>query len=320
MNDYRLECQMKDVPIGFVNALRRILLHEIPVVHITHVDIVENNTNLTNEMLRHRMEQLPVNVTPEEKAMIRDTTIELRYLPAPEAREITTDDFGISGGERKDVLLKDRDLGTPLFFMNLNPNQSIHIKARLGLAFRMDQFSIPHVSVSTFMNHIDETVMKLDRDTYIAEAGDDKVAQQEAAKQFDNFYYQRSYSRDEKTGRPNWFDFTVESIGVLKAKPLLQRAASILRIKVQEFANAPVESENDGWYYVEMEEESFTIGQLVQEILYHEDLVDYVSRDIGHPLQPKLTVRFHSKTNEKDVMEGFRKKALALCENVLTTL
>lgn len=320
MNGFRLECEFKEVPIGFVNGLRRILLHEIPVVHITHVDILENNTNLTNEMLRHRVEQLPINVAPEEKATIRDTTIELRYLPAPEAREITTDDFVIGGSERKDILLKDRDLGTPLFFMNLNPNQSIHIKARLGILTKMDQYSIPHVSVSTFMNHIDEDVRKADRDAYIAQAGDNKEAEDEAAKQFDNFYYQRSYSRDEKTGRPNWFDFTVESIGVLKAKDLLRRAAEVLRNKVQEFANAPVETEDGGWYHVEMEEESFTIGQLVQEVLYHEDLVDYVSRDIGHPLQPKLTVRFHSKTNEKDVMEGFRKKALALCENVLTTV
>lgn len=319
MNGYRLECEFKDVPIAFVNALRRILLHEMKVVIVRNVEIVENNTNLTNEMIKHRVEQIPVNVQPEDISTIRDTRLELRFLPSPDAREITSDDFVVTGSERKDILLRDRDLNEPLYFMRLNPNQSLHIRASLGIVERMEQESLPQVSVSTFMNHIDEAQRLEDREKFIAEAGDNIEAEKEAARLFDNFYYQRSYSRDEN-GRPNWFDFTIESIGVVKARDLLHQAVDILKNKINEFANAPVLNEEPNWYRIEMENETFTIGQLVQEVMYNENLVESISRDIGHPLQPKLVVRFNTTLSSKEAIDGFRKKALALCDNVLQTL
>lgn len=319
VSGYRLDCQFKDVPIAFVNALRRILLHEMKVVVIRNVEIVENNTNMTNEMIKHRVEQIPVNVHPDDVSTIRDTQIELRFLPSPEAREITSDEFVITGADRKDILLRDRDLNEPLYFMRLNPNQSIHIKASLGIVERMDQESLPQVSISTFMNHIVEEQRIADRQKFVAEAGDSIEAEKEAERIFDNFYYQRSYSRDEH-GRPNWFDFTVESIGVLKPKELLKQAVEVLKGKVNEFANAPVLNEEPNWYRIEMENESFTIGQLVQEIMYNENLVESISRDIGHPLQPKLVVRFNTSMPSKEAIAGFSKKALALCDNVLQTL
>jgi len=319
MKGYRLDCEFKDVPIAFVNALRRILLHEMKVVVIRNVEIIENNTNMTNEMIKHRVEQIPVNVQPDDISTIRDTRLELQFLPSAESREITTDDFVVTGSERKDILLRDRDLNELLYFMKLNPNYSIHLKASLGIVERMDQESLPQVSISTFMNHIDEAKRLEDREKFIAEAGDNIEAEKEAARLFDNFYYQRSYSRDEQ-GRPNWFDFTIESIGVVKAKDLLHQAVDILKNKINEFANAPVLNEEPNWYRVEMENETFTIGQLVQEVMYNENLVESISRDIGHPLQPKLVVRFNTTLPSKEAVDGFRKKALALCDNVLQTL
>lgn len=319
LNGYRLTCEFKDVPIAFVNALRRILLHELKVVVLRDVEIIDNNTNMPNEMIKHRVEQLPVNVAPEETTTIRDARIELRALPAPSVRELTTEDFVVSGGERKDILLKDRDLDTHLFFMKLLPNQSLHIKANLGIANVMVNEALPHVSVSTFMNHIDEEQVKIDRQTFIAEAGDNIEAEKEAARLFDNFYYQRSYSRDEH-GRPNWFDFTIESIGVLKAKDLLRRAIEVLQEKIHVFSNAPVLTEQPNQYLVEIENETFTLGQLVQEIMYENPDVQSISRDIGHPLQPILRIRFQTSAPSKDAVEEFRKKALAMCDNVLKTL
>ena len=80
INGYRLTGELKDVPVAFVNALRRIMLSEIPTVVIQNVEILENNTNMTHEMLKHRVEMLPVNVRASETNVIRDTRLELRYL------------------------------------------------------------------------------------------------------------------------------------------------------------------------------------------------------------------------------------------------
>lgn len=306
LNKMRLDGELKNVPIGFVNALRRIMLADIPGVVVSNIEILDNNTQLTHEMLRHRIEMLPVNVRPEEAAVIRDTKIELKLLPSTDVREITTDDFVITG-PRGDVLLKDRDLGDDLYFMTLKANESIHIKATLAIETR----GMSHVCISTFKNHIDPEQAKTDRGLYIDNGGDPRV--------FDNFLIQRSYAKDED-GRPYWFDLTVESVGVLEAKDILRRAVEILQAKIQEWVKTPVQREEQGWFRMESEGETFTIGQLAQEMMYKGGLVEFVSRDVGHPLVPKLVVRFNTKYQPDQVVDRFKTQALALCESILKSV
>ena len=316
LDSFRLDGELKNVPVAFVNALRRILLAELPVVVVSNVRILENTTTMTHEMLKHRVEMLPVNVRPEEAGVIRDTKITLRFLPSPEAREVTTDDFAIAG-PAPNVLLKDRDMNTPLFFLALKPNESVHVEATLAIA----PTGMSHVCVSTFRNHIDPDIAKMDRDTMIARAGDDPIAQREAAQLFDAFHYQRSFSRDKDTGRPNWFDFTVESIGAIQAKDLVKRACEVLKSKIEEWVKTPIQRESEGYYRMETEGETFTLGQLLQEVIYLGGLADFVSRDIGHPLAPKLVIRFRTKTVQPEaVVDRAKTEALALCENVLKSV
>jgi DNA-directed RNA polymerase subunit L len=76
--------------------------------------------------------------------------------------------------------------------------------------------------------------------------------------------------------------------------------------------------EGDGWYRLETDNETYTLGQLLQEVMYTGGLVEFVSRDIGHPLTPKLILRFKTKTVQPEaVVERAKAEASALCENVL---
>jgi len=315
MNGYRLDAELKNVPVAFVNGLRRILLSEIPTVVVSNIQILENTTSMTHEMIRHRVEMLPVNVRADEVAVIRDTQLELRTAAEKEPREVTTDDFA-AVGPRGDILLKDRDLDTPLLFIYLKPGESIHIKATLSvLATKGSQ-----VCVSTFKNHIDPDVAKIDRDTFVSQAGDDPVAQREAAQLFDSFHIQRSFHRN-KEGRPDWFDLTVESIGISPAVDLLKKAVEVYQEKINEFAKIPVLREEEGWFRMEVPGESHTLGALVQEVLYLSQLTEFVSADIGHPLVPMLVIRFNTETSTPEaVVDYFHKQASSLCENVLKSV
>ena len=315
LNGYRLDAELKTVPISFVNGLRRILLSEIPTVVVSNIQILENTTSMTHEMIRHRVEMLPVNVRADEVAVIRDTQLELRTAAEKEPREVTTDDFA-AVGPRGDILLKDRDLDTPLLFIYLKPGESIHIKATLSvLATKGSQ-----VCVSTFKNHIDPDVAKIDRDTFVSQAGDDPVAQREAAQLFDSFHIQRSFHRN-KEGRPDWFDLTVESIGISPAVDLLKKAVEVYQEKINEFAKIPVLREEEGWFRMEVPGESHTLGALVQEVLYLSQLTEFISADIGHPLVPMLVIRFNTETSTPEaVVDYFHKQASSLCENVLKSV
>jgi DNA-directed RNA polymerase subunit L len=315
MNGYRLDAELKNVPVAFVNGLRRILLSEIPTVVVSNIQILENTTSMTHEMIRHRVEMLPVNVRADEVAVIRDTQLELRTAAEKEPREVTSDDFA-AVGPRGDILLRDRDLETPLLFIQLKPGETLHIKATLSvLATKSSQ-----VCVSTFKNHIDPDRAKIDRDTFVAQAGDDPVTQREAAQTFDSFHIQRSFHRN-KEGRPDWFDLALESIGVSPAMDLLKKAVEVYQEKINEFAKIPVLREEEGWYRMEVPGETHTLGALIHEIVYLSQLTEFVSADIGHPLVPMLVIRFNTKTSTPEaVVEYFQKQASSLCENVLKSV
>ena len=304
LNGFRLDCELKGVPVAFVNAIRRITLAELPIVVLTNVDILENTTSLTHEMLRHRVEMMPVNVKPDEVGVIRDTRLELKTGATDTPVEVTTDDVTVFG-PRKEILLKDRDLQTPGFFLRLAPGQTLSFKASLGLG------SGSHVCVSTFRNHCDPEKLKTVRRDWEVSGKD--------VREFDNFYFQKFYERDEND-RPYWFDLAIESVGVLPAKDLLTLAVQVLKDKLVEFLKQPVQREEPGWYRIEVENETYTLGQLVQDLLYRDKNVDFVSRDIGHPLQPKLVIRFSTKQQPEKVLETFKREALELCENVLRSV
>jgi DNA-directed RNA polymerase subunit L len=319
-NGYRLDTEFKNVPVAFVNGLRRILLSEIPTVVIRDVQILDNSTKMIHEMLKHRVEMLPINVRPEESIVIRDTKIELRYLPpaTPDltrktAVDITSDDFAIDG-PRPNIILKDRDLGNPLYFMRLQPTESIHVKASLAVETK----GTSQVCVATFKNHVDEKLAELYKERFVGSAGDDESERAMLAKIFDNYEIQRSYARDDE-GRPYWFDFALESIGVTPAKDLLKQAATIFKKKIETWCENPIQREEGDWYSIETEEEGHTIGALAQILIYNQK-VNYVSYRIVHPLLPKMIVRFSTKIAPEKVIEKFKTEAVALCESILKSV
>ena len=58
--------KLKDSNPAFANALRRILLMEIPVLAIDEVIILENTTPLYDEIIAHRLGLLPISTPPGE--------------------------------------------------------------------------------------------------------------------------------------------------------------------------------------------------------------------------------------------------------------
>jgi len=293
---YELTCEYKNFPVTFVNGIRRMLLSGVPTVVIKDVQILENTTQLPHEMMKHRVEMLPVNVSPEDASTIRDTTIELRMTAekgTDKVLTITTDDFKVESNRSK-VLMRDRDYDTPILFLRLRPSESVHIKARLGI----DTQSITQVMLATSMWHVDEEVAKEERKKYVEAGGDPAV--------FDNFQVQRYYSKDETSGRPNWVDMKVESVGVLPAKDVLRYAVSALRRRLEMYMKEALENiareKEQGSYSITLEQGGHTLGCLLQEVLYNDANVDFVGYDIPHPLRNTMVLRIHTKGSPEKIL------------------
>jgi len=293
---FELSCEFRNFPVTFVNAIRRTVLSGVPTVVIQDVQILDNTTQLPHEMMKHRVEMLPVNVSPDDASTIRDSKIELRILPDKESdkvRVITTDDFVVESNRGK-ILMKDRDFDKPILFLRVRPGESVHLKARLGI----DSKNASQVCGCSTKWHIDAERAKEDRKVYIEKGGDPQA--------FDNFYIQQSYSRNEKN-RPDWIDMFIESVGVLSAKDILKYAVGILQTQLENYMKEAMEKINRekevGSYNISIEHGGHTIGALLQEVMYSDENVDFVGYDIPHPLRNLMVLRFHTKKNPESVLK-----------------
>lgn len=305
---YELSCEFRNYPVTFVNAIRRICLSSIPTVVIRDVQILENTSQMPHEMLKHRVEMLPVNVKPDDASAVRDAKIELRILrdKRDKSLEVTTDDFTVESN-RGNILMKDRDFDTPILFLRLRSEEGIHIKARLAV----ESEGVSQVCVSTTQWHVDPDRVKEDREKYIAAGGDPRV--------FDSFEIQKSFSRDER-GRPNWIDLKLESVGVLTGKEILKYAVGILRNKVQSYMKEALEQiareKEEGSYSISVEQGGHTIGALLQEVIYADLNVDFVSYDIPHPLRNTMVLRFHTKKTPESILKAANEMLEEYCKLV----
>jgi DNA-directed RNA polymerase subunit L len=307
LNDGRdLTAELVHFPVGFVNAIRRILLSGIPTVVIRDVQILDNTTQMPHEMLRHRMEMLPVNVTPDESGVIKDAKIELRMPVIKEAKIVTTEDFTIESG-REGILMKDPEFGTPCLFLKVRAGESIHMTGRLAV----ESEGVSQVETATTSWHVDPDMAKDQRKKYIQDHPEDK----DADRYFDNFLIQRCYSRDDR-GRPNWFNLQIKSVGVLKARELLRLAVQILKKRVDEYVTLALKNikheKDDGTFSVSLDIGGHTIGVLMQEVIYADE-VQFVSYDIPHPLKPEMVLRFNTKKAPEKVLETARKTIEEYC-------
>uniref|UniRef100_A0A6C0JNQ7 DNA-directed RNA polymerase RpoA/D/Rpb3-type domain-containing protein n=1 Tax=viral metagenome TaxID=1070528 RepID=A0A6C0JNQ7_9ZZZZ len=287
---FELDCELMNFPVSFCNGLRRVLLGSIPTVVVRDVKILENTTQLPHEMLKHRIEMLPIRVMTTDSTTIKDGKLTLN-IEAAEARNVTTDDFVTTPAN---LIMKDRDLNTPLLFLKMRKGEAVNIEGRLALEH--DQVS--QVCTATTGWHIDSEMAKEARKAYQESGNDVRV--------FDNSLVQRYYSRNEK-GRPNWIDLHVESVGVLKSKDILVMAIAILHKQVDEYVKEAldnIQTESDeGTYSVSVERGGHTIGYLMQEVIYGDANVNFVSYDIPHPLKKTMILRFNTTKKPDSILK-----------------
>jgi DNA-directed RNA polymerase subunit L len=306
---YELACELLEFPVTFVNAIRRICLASIPTVVIRDVQILENTSQMPHEMLKHRVEMLPVNVKPDDSSAIRDAKIEVRILRDNRegVLEVTTDDFVVESN-RGNILMKDRDYNTPILFLRLRPNEGVHITGRLAL----ESQGVSQVCVSTTQWHIDPERAKVDRKKFVEAGGDPAL--------FDNFEIQKSFSRNEENGRPNWFDLKIESVGVLTGKEIVKYSVDVLRNNLQTYMKEAIESitreKEEGTYSITLEQGGHTMGALIQEVVYNDLNVDFVSYDIPHPLRNTMVLRFHTKRTPESILKAANETIEEYCRLV----
>lgn len=268
----KLSFTINDAELSVINAIRRIVLSEIPTVafyfdaiDIEHNDITiyKNTCALHNEFLAHRISLVPLcfnendinefDVSKYRFVLKKDNT-------TYELMSITTNDFDILDDEgnkypsslKEKVLPKNRITNDHILLTKLKPNlydetspprgEGLHIECVPSLGTGAKHARWNPASQCTFGNTIDQDAADAAFEEYLkrheAEVGRKASAEERELqrKRFNTLEMFRCFKKN-KYDEANTFDFKLESECGLRPAYLVFKACKILIEKVQKFAD-----------------------------------------------------------------------------------
>jgi DNA-directed RNA polymerase subunit L len=272
-----------DVDLSVINAIRRIILAEIPNVAFPFDPLTDKNPEITvikntgafhNEFLFQRISLIPICFDEHEVEHFnaRDYVFKLeKHNTSCEPIKITTRDFeifDISGKKYDDQLCarlfpKDPLTGENILITVLRPNLhdaqkgealNIELRARVGIAKEHSRWC--PVSKCSFFNKIDQDKCSEAFDTELARLHSQPDTTEEILSRFEQKFHtldKYRYFHVNRYNEPCAFTFQLESECKLSPTYLFEKALDILTKKIDAF------SANVGRYKMTVNGEMVTI-------------------------------------------------------------
>jgi DNA-directed RNA polymerase subunit L len=312
---------LKDVDVAYVNAIRRVILAEIPTIAISYdpykmqdsdITFKVNNSVIHNEFLGHRISLCPLFYTKTEIESFNPDLVRFALKKKNKGQsviQVTTDDIKYAQGFEqtkpiKEIFPHDPITQDPILLTKLKPNVispedgeelDIEFGARVGIAKQHSRWSA--VSTCTYENMLDEKLVKEKRAL---------ITDPSAFNQFDTLEKYRLFYKNEY-GEPNAFKFTIESECAMSAYEILHVGLDILHKKVTEFKFEVEHSGEQTMHNITIKNEDHTLGNLLQTYIYNNHIrnstsygITYVGYYMPHPLESNIVVKIKSK-NEIDI-------------------
>lgn len=320
-----LTFDVHDQDVALVNAIRRVILSEVPNVafHPEQLRIHANTGALHNEFLSHRLSMIPLCFEAEEVyAMEHDEASPYRFVldvrnTGKEELHVTTRDFVLYARDGtvldelvRDILPADPVTGDHVLVTTLRPHRSdpkqgehLHVECRPVVGIARDHAAWCPVSMCTFQNKMDPAAAEAGFEAWLKERGGDPTAAEieEYRRRFYIMDANRFYYKD-KHGEPSAFVFRIESECALSPQLLVFRALCILRRKVQRLRDHDVETDERGMQVVKIAGEGHTFGNMWQALTYnefHPDTVDFVGYHVPHPLEDRVVLKYRLRASQE---------------------
>jgi DNA-directed RNA polymerase subunit L len=319
-----LKFTLSSVDVSVANAIRRIILSEIPCVVFKTTPYEENrsliytNTSrLNNEIIKQRLSCIPIHI--DDLAFpIEDYILEVNEKNDTDTIKIvTTEDFKIKNIKNGKYLSReavhkifpsDPISNSYIDFVRLRPRLSddidgeqIHLECSFSISNAKDDGMFNVVSCAAFGNTVD----------MISANGawreKEKNLKEEKVSDEDIEYIKKDwYSLDAlRHSTPNSFDFTIETVGVFENEDIVKKACMIMIEKITKFKQSILENGQSliktaettirGSYDIKLEGEDYTLGKVIEYILYE-------TQFLGQEVYNK-----NYKGDKKLIYCGFRK-------------
>lgn len=345
---------IENIHVGLLNAVRRVILSEIPNVAISfdayHKDLndcnfIVNTTSLHNEFLGHRLSMIPIHLNQNSikdfepsryrfEINMHNTLTESIVVTTEHIKVYDENNKLLSDEETRKMFPPDPITHNFIIITKLKPNlydpqcgEHLHVefKARKGTA-KMNAAWSP-VSLCSYAFVIDPIAAAAALEQKLANVQDDE--EKTALKRsFETLDIQRYYHRNTN-GEPCKFRFALESECALSPTWLFDKALDVLISKLNSLVNEKGKfeqftvNEEQHLYALKVFNEDHTLGNLLQVLIYEyfikeKNGITYAGYNVPHPLEENfiLKIRFDKKTS----IEHFVQKVVDKGTSTLTDI
>lgn len=325
-NERKLVFNINNIDVAYVNAIRRVILSEIPNIAIAYdpykpdeSDIIfkKNTSVLHNEFVGHRISLLPLHLSREEIDNFDPNNYKFQINVKNKSTsllEITTDDVKPINNTTinvRDIFPHDPITGEPILITKLKPNIKnseegeeliVEFTARRGIAKQHSRWC--PVSTCTYFNILDEVSIEKAKDNIDSKA----------LHAFNTIDKYRIFKKNVY-GEANAFTFTIESECKLKAKDILDMAFEVIERKIESLKDTskydikPLVSEHNNMYMITIHDEDHTLGNVLQTYIYNKyvreskkALISYVGYYQPHPLENTVVLKIQFIDDKTDVL------------------
>lgn len=291
-----LRFKISDINVSLANALRRIILNDIPnVVFITtpheknDSTFITNTTRFNNEIIKQRIACIPIHITDVEFPL-KDYIVEVNKKNDTDTIQfVTTEDF-IIRNIKTDVVLPESETRKIFPPDSITKNFIDIVRLRPKLSKDIDgehlhftcTFSIGSVKDNGSYNVVSTCSYGAEKDSVkINEVWTDKAkAYKSAGKTTDEI---DELKRDwlllegKRITTPNAYNFTIESVGVFDPMSIVEKASQIMINKLNKFSDDIQTKEEmittsnttiPNSFDIKLEGEDYTLGKAIEYLLY----------------------------------------------------
>ena len=332
--------------VSIINAIRRVILSDIPVVVIDtfakdSINITKNTTLFNNEILKQRLGCIPVHIKDVETPVDSLQLIIEKKNETNSFEYITTKDFKIKDLKTEKMLPNDlvKQIFPPnpitksyILFSRLKfkisddiPGEQLNLTCKFKISTAKESGMYNVVSTCAYKNSVDRAQqidIWTEKEKELEENG---MKKDQVEFERENWFLgeaNRIFKKDS-------FDFSLETIGIFTNMEIIHKACDILinrldELKKQqegtndkyEIIDFPVAMKNS--FDIKLFNEDYTVGKVIEYILHNEyyrnqGLLDYVGFSKRHPHDEDSFIRvaFSEKnaealTNRTNLIEIFK--------------
>jgi DNA-directed RNA polymerase subunit L len=316
LDDDELKFTLSGVNVSIANAIRRIILSEIPIVVFrvspndkNKCNIIANTCGLNNEIVKHRLSCIPIHIKDVDEFPLKNYMLELHVQNNTDTTiYVTTKHFVIKDlttgkplpeNKIREIFPADDLTGDYIDFVRLKAKPAeeiqgkiIHLTSEFDIGTAKEDSAYNVASTCSYGNTIDDAVQEAKLAQLKQKWKDEGKKESEIEFEATNWKLlegKRIFKKDS-------FDFVIQSIGIYTNPELLIIACKVMIEKLQNL-NSNIEKDEveikiaestiPNCYDVKLMNEDYTIGKVIEYFMlssfYEKGILTYCGFKMLHP-------------------------------------